>query len=865
MRLFNIMLIYLLSALLLQAGESPANTYLTFTVEFEMAEPAEFKARDMRFSDLPLGAPCAFMYTGPTKPATHKFFHDMGFKATMFVGADTKAETLKALEAAGVDIALGSYKGGKVTYSSFIGGNTVQEAFDVVAAARMELQKKVEGPVHVASISGHIRANSWILHREPYALKSIGYGAVMSDANVRMNYMTIPSSLGVLLGHEGHEQTSLEYYSQLSSMDTRKIPNEMIYYQILANAFEGATKRVGNGAIVRVQLRDFDQKDLLDIKDQIEKYGKHPKIWQANMSMLLSNQYLKGIVKCLDVKIQGKKGTMTVGIRKDVYGPVIQTPLSFKFPKKVNVTKISAFGMDGKIMQRESRLKSRTISHAAIPMGKAVHEGVQFKWKFTKAQMTVPDTCTFGVQITNTGNKPITDIALHAYVPTGLPIGMAGPKQVVYGKGMLVALKCDETSIAPGKSIVVKGKLQTQAESRFGLTPISLNMQAAVGGSKRIFLDGAEIPVMPVLGVDLQPRKQMPMRKGDVQYFQVRVSNAHKFLHGSKSQAKKGMVSLTPHPGLTIEPQSVPFQLKDSDAQTFIFKVTNAAWDKNKIRLRPVITLDGASTPISNLCVGTPIVRHQELIDVKPLDENGLLVYASYDDLTKNGSFDKSAGNPRPYHYPNFTTPYISDGVSKNCTSSSPSCNIYSPYRNIDHRAGTVMFWVKRDPVVKNELRYKGDPNTVPANLSEYVYEALFWTPGLQVYRYPDWSDKPGYVQVIYQEAFGDGKYGRRQVVNVPYNKEEQYEWMHWGVAWDIHKKQLDVFKNGKLVASVEKSQRPWYAFPWDNGGARRGWDLIINTQDHGRKCVTLRDEVYIYDRPLAAEQVLKHMKKARP
>ncbi|NRA38268.1 MAG: hypothetical protein HRU15_09020, partial [Planctomycetes bacterium] len=351
---------------------------------------------------------------------------------------------------------------------------------------------------------------------------------------------------------------------------------------------------------------------------------------------------------------------------------------------------------------------------------------------------------------------------------------------------------------------------------------------------------------------------------GDVQYFQVTVSNENAFLHPAKGTAKKGSVSLTPFAGLHVEPQQFDFTLKNKDTQKFIFKVTNDKWDVNKIRLRPIITIASSEKPVSNLVVGTLIVRDQALIDTQPLDEDGLLMFCGYDDLSKNGKFDMCNGNPRPYHYPNHTTPYYSNGVKNNCTSSSPSCNIYSPYRNVDHRSGTALFWVKRDPIVKNEFRYKGNPKTSYKDASPYKYETLFWTPGIQVYRFPDWSDKPGYVQVIYQEMFGEGEFGPRQVVNVPYSKKEQYEWTHWAVAWDVKKKHLAVYKNGILAATAEKTQRPWYACPWDLGDKERNWDLIINTQDHGRLGATLRDEVYIYDRALPAAKVMSNMKKVR-
>ncbi|MDP6506107.1 MAG: hypothetical protein QF886_20960, partial [Planctomycetota bacterium] len=87
----------------------------------------------------------------------------MGFRSTVFLSPDTSAEQIRSLEEAGVEIAASSFPGGKGTYQSFIGDNTVQEAFDVVAWSRHQLMKKAGGAIRVASISGHLNPPRWIL------------------------------------------------------------------------------------------------------------------------------------------------------------------------------------------------------------------------------------------------------------------------------------------------------------------------------------------------------------------------------------------------------------------------------------------------------------------------------------------------------------------------------------------------------------------------------------------------------------------------------------------------------------------------------------------------------------------------------
>jgi len=846
-------------------------SYIPFEIEFELKEPVEtaaerqrhsiLKARDFRFSDLPGGRPCAFFYIGPKKASTHRFFHKMGFRSTVFLSPEASAEQIRALEDSGVEIAASSFPGGKGTYQSFIGDNTVQEAFDVVAWSRHQLMTKASGAVRVAAISGHLNPPRWILQRD--LNRRAGYGAVASDAGFRLAIYDAQSATACVLGHRGKKQTHQWWYRSLSSMRTSRIPNELIYYQLLANAFDAATKRVGPGAIIRIQLRDFDESDLLDVKEQIEPYGKHPDIWHVTFGDVLSNQYLREMVRFEDVKMNGTRGVLKMGIRADVFGPVIQTPLSVRFPKGANPAQVKLAGMAGQVCERKSYVAKRKYYHAVLPIQQAIRDGIKVEWSFEKEVLSVPDESKLTVTLKNFLKTPIENTKLAWYAPTGLPAGADELGREIYGEGMSVSGGTDLKRIKPGQEVKIGAVVKTGPNCRFGILPISLALQGRVNGVDRLFLDGAEVPIMPLLGLEMIPHMRMPIRKDETLYYQVTVSNKFRFLH-PETGACEGILRLDMPPGMACEPEAHGLKLGEKEARVFVFKVTSRQWNPMDSYIRPQITLAGQGAPLSILEPGVLVIRDQKRIDIKPLDESGLLVYASYDDATKNGAFDRSAGKAGAYHFPTTTTAYNDKGVRNSCVASQPTCNIYDTYGNIDYRRGTAAFWAKRDPLITNELRVKGDPKTSWQRTNNNQKEALFHTPGLQIYRYPDWSDAPGYLEAIYFEAFGDGQYGNRRVVHIPYTKKEQYAWTHIAVTWDVDARSLRLYKNGKLAGELTGGPRPWHPFPWDQGGFNFGHPLITISMDHGKKALTLRDEVYIYDRPLSAALVKANMEKAK-
>src|SRR5262245_43683787 len=160
------------------AGPAP----LRLDVRLDLAGPATLTPAAVKFAPFPSGKRCAFTYTGPTNPKTIEFMSQMGFRTTVYLSPGAPADTVRQLEDAGAEIGIGGYWGAIGDYSSLIGQNSPQEAFDAVATSVIDLRRKARGPVMCGAIGGHLNIGTFPLNRDMD--DSVGYGAVFQDSNL---------------------------------------------------------------------------------------------------------------------------------------------------------------------------------------------------------------------------------------------------------------------------------------------------------------------------------------------------------------------------------------------------------------------------------------------------------------------------------------------------------------------------------------------------------------------------------------------------------------------------------------------------------------------------------------------------------
>ncbi len=840
-----------LAAASIAAGQTrpAAPATVDVSVHLKLAEEAPLKASDVKMAAFPAGKRCAFTFFGCRSPKTIEVLTKLGFRTTVYCGPGASAASLKALEAAGADIGINVW-GAKGTYSSHIGANTIQGAFDSVITSRLVLRGKCTGPLAAGAIGGHYGTTSWPIYRSPE--NRAGFGYAYHDGN----YLILSDNKPYMV-YLGRRDAPLMNRANFDNrIDSRRVPSEMIYYQIIANKFRGTLRRAEHGQIVRFSLRDFKAPDLEDCADVIGQFGKHDLIWHASEADIGANEYIRRKARVKDVQVKGTTAVVTLAIDEDVFPPFLLTPVPLALPGRVKVAKAAVGGVDCPVTAGDEAVA------VDVPLRAAFTAGCRMSLKLGAPDMTVPDRLAAALTIENTSEKPITGARLRWVGNIGLSV--AGGDAAAFDLP------------AKGRK-TVQVTLTTAESARFGITPLAAVVTATAGGARRTFMEGFEAVVAPRLRVEANPMQRIPLRPGRWQYFYVHVDNKRSTTPGGpantfishKAGPCKGTISLGVPKGMTCEPAAQPFELAADARATAVFKVTNTAWDEQVAMVKPTIRFDGETRPVNVLFPGTSVVRAKGLIDVKPLDAAGLLVQANWDDRKLGGRFDRSCGNPSPHYFPGHGPAYTNEGVKGWCMNTQRVCQIHDTYKNIDYWQGTVCFYTRKDPFIRNENVYVPDPAVTAkfgagrGNRGEMLFNAgLVQTDpasasGMTLRRFRGWKGRPGYLQLTYQMM-----QGRPVVCQAgPFAWEEK--WRHVAIVWSVPERRLELYVDGKLVARAPKGEGDWHASPWDRAGPS-GWTLIPITSDHGQQSFSCRDELYIYNRPLKPDEIIANMALAR-
>ncbi len=811
-------------------GERP----LRLDVRLEMTGAIDPAA--VRFAPFPSGKRCAFTYTGPTNPATIAFMSGLGFRTTVYLSPGAPADRVRALEEAGAEIGVGSYWGARGDYASLIGQNSAQEAFDAVATSVLDLRRKARGPVACGSIGGHYDIATFPLNRDMD--RADGYGAAFQDSNLLLLLDNKPYA--VYLGRNNPKPLVTRAKND-NVIETRNVPNELVYYQILAGQFQGTLRRAARGQIVRYSIRDFKSADLEELKEVIGDWGAHPQIWHATEGELGAAEYVRAQARVAAVR----GSTITLELPRDVFAPHLLAPLCLELPKGKAVKSARVGGLDCTVTSTDAAV------FVDVPVGPALREGVEMSLSTAAPDLTVPDETAATLTIRNPADQPLEEATVEWVGGPGLSI--TGP----------AAFRLD-----PKGEIRLKATARTSLGARWGLAPAI----AIVRSKRGVFSAGFEIPVAPRLRVEMDPMSRLPLPAGRSQHFVVRIANGRskeKFI-SHKAGPCRGAVSLELPAGMASDPPERAFALPENGEATLAFLVTNREWGKEPVTVRPRVRFEGEPSPVEVLCPGTTVIRDRDRIGYAPLDDQGLLVQASWDESDRNGSFDRSVGSPASHYYPGHQPGYSNEGVKGWCLESARSCQIYKTFKNIDAAEGTMCFWFRRDPKVRNELQVKGDPAQTwkqgvnRGNHGESmivvgrVQRRDFSNGGLSLRRFPGWEGKEGYLELVHQ---GLGR--TLHHVSVPYEKATMFDWRHCAIVWSAKEKRLEIHLDGTLAGKADPAEAEWRPVPWDNAGPD-GHPLEILTTDHGHWSGTCRDELYIYNRAFSPEEIQANLQKTR-
>jgi hypothetical protein len=337
----------------------------------------------------------------------------------------------------------------------------------------------------------------------------------------------------------------------------------------------------------------------------------------------------------------------------------------------------------------------------------------------------------------------------------------------------------------------------------------------------------------------------------------------------------KGVVTFELPEGLEATPREQPFDLKENGLARLVFHIRNTMWSEELSMLKPVVRFDGEKQPVATVFPGVLIERSAQM-QYKPLDDKGLTLYASWDhpeDFKRNradiavhrrnmGAMVGQYGGEYNYH---------NDGKRGWCLNSKLE-GFGDPYQTVDYQKGTVMFWTRRDPRQKNENQMRPnraktwqagysegyEPGELLFGVSSCQYIARSSKSDICLKRFPGWDGRKGYLEAVYA-----GMGMQKHYVQVDFDWSDT--WRHVALLWDVKAKRLEIYLDGKLAGKADPGKDEWLGSPWDvgrPGGA--GTNFSFGSKDHGKVALTLRDELYIYDRPLSVDDIVANMEAVK-
>ena len=392
--------------------------------------------------------------------------------------------------------------------------------------------------------------------------------------------------------------------------------------------------------------------------------------------------------------------------------------------------------------------------------------------------------------------------------------------------------------------------------------------------------------------VDLDPVPQIPLRVGQSQPFLVNLSRP--------AAACSGKVRFANLPeGLRAEPAERAFKLQAGQSVQLVFEVTCTAWGE-PATVRPTVTVSGDEPVNFPARLKTNVIRDQKLLDKKPVDDKGLLLYYSFGDGWKghsNGNIfaDKCVGERSLWNEGLWNAPGGVRGNGSWACSGDAECKIaFAPLNNADHRRGTILFWLRKGTRTKEipyHRAFKMDRDSTwkigPTISRGYQGEGIFganYSPQMEATRtrtLKGWKRKPdsdSFISLRRYKAQGDVRgyleatylamRQRRYTVRADYDWTR--DWHHIAVVWDAAARRLEIYIDGQLAGDKlrtngqEKPDPVWYPAPWNIGVRGRNAQFgIIQYRAEGSINTTDRDEFYVYNRPLTPEQVRRNMKAA--
>ncbi len=579
------------------------------------------------------------------------------------------------------------------------------------------------------------------------------------------------------------------------------------------SAYQTAEKEGRRGVVFTVDKLDEPLKAFLASQKPKEEH------WHATLAQLFSQVYLQQKAKVSGVKVESGTARLALSLDEDF------NPLFLRGP----------IGLDlgGKVVD--------------LPADALLGGPLEARLSLDPQRISLPGETTLKVTFAQRGRAKVEVVSLSVHAPQGFEVLQpASPAPATAGGSFRI--RSDE-------------KAGTHC---FGFIPIVVRATYRDGEVPRTLLAAAELEVRPALSVEVFPEDGVPLGPKGTQTFMLTVNNVRagagrgnwrnlrpkfeKFILPPEG-AVSGTIAFPKGEAFKVEPEKIELGLDAAgEEKRFFVTVTNTGAASAPYVLWPEIRLGGQQRPLL-LPFGGTAVHYVEKLGAAALDDKGLLMYASWDSLDGGNSPGAEKARGVKASYQGAMGPgRIGPGLLGQALLHNSVC-LLDPFMNFNEAEGTMMFWLRNDPSQKRPFPPRGR-------------ERLFAVDT----QHPTKNVDTGQMYLGLTE---NGLYARMMTIGPTYHElraafQKSDEWTHVALTWSCPKKSMQLIVDGQLRGELKDENSTWYWLPARRWPYSYGDFMTPLSDDHGAYTSTMRDEFYIYNRPLSAAEIQEHIKQVK-
>jgi len=635
------------------------------------------------------------------------------------------------------------------------------------------------------------------------------------------------------------------------------------------------TKRFDLGKVIVMKTLGVSRNARKNVEKILKQFGGREDFWYATLGEIGTYEYLRAHSRVVPVEPENKAKEIDLAVEMaDVNPAFVRQALTVRLDKALagKVRKVLVEGKSVKVTTTDAGV------FFDVPLKALLRKPLKAQVEVAKKTWTIPGRGGIALTVKNPGLSGKTVEQVKWLVPDS------------WGWKITPAQEQGNFRLGWGNKRVLRYRVETTTAAGFGIWPATARLKVQTSKGIQYQYATAEVVIAPRVGAHFQPHLPIFIPPGGRIRIQMRLSGAarsprgafgqkglEQFIHEPLKQAKATLRIEAPA-GFTVTPSETTVNLSAAGEAKVDFIVANTGKlpDHQKpFHFLPEVELAG----LGKVKIAPDPVRVyvDPLLAYEPLDERGLVLYASFDGNTKPRTvLDPKVGGQRwgpvVTRHPGRGrdkkgAPKFVPGKKGQAIANTGAW--YGVEKNFNTFGGSILFWWR--------LPEGSDGRTAPGGGGEYN---IIVQPGdLTGSWYTFWCYyRKGRLRVSYISL---GAEGHGLSAKWPNDKK----WHHVAMTWDFLAKSFRIYVDGKLADEDKDPTKQWLMAPFQFGRHMRnfpGWkdyymgeyfgnppggaysfkfgNLVISGGMTPREKVPYMDELYVFDRALTGKEIAKHI-----